>query len=145
MLIEAITSLTNNIGVYDLDNELKRVEININYINSIEKEQNLVIELGEDCRKIQINDSKKFFSEYTSEHFLKVINNKGIFDLDYSQLNKLLQHVSCTFSIEQIKSTKFKDASHINHIVCSLFNVLNILGYKTDRKKDAITSSAHDI
>ncbi|MEG0308353.1 MAG: hypothetical protein RR636_10440 [Clostridium sp.] len=145
LLLDAITSLTDNIGVYDLDSKLSIVRVDISYIKEIEKIQDIAIELGESYRQIQMNDNKVFFKEYRKSHFSKMINNKGIYSLDEAEINKLLLHVSCQYRIEDIKEKKFENTSDINHIVYSLFNMFNILGYKIDKTKDTINSSAHDI
>ncbi|MBW9150988.1 hypothetical protein [Clostridium estertheticum] len=145
MLTKAIISLTDSIGVYELDNELKIVKIDIDYVKDIEDEQNTAIEISEEYRKIQINDKKIFFKEYNTIKFSKFINSTGVFVLDDLELNKLLLHVACSYNIEKIKNTKFRNTSEINHLVYSLFNIFNILGYKIDKKEKTIISSAHDI
>lgn len=146
IFFDKLMELTNNLGVYNIQNKLDLIKyMNIEYI--YEQEQDLIkaIKVAEEGRLIQANDANIFFEKYREDNHLRRINNCKLEDIHSSELQELLTHVICEYDIDYIKHDKVRTYSLLNHLVYSLYDVLNLLGYRKDNKEKTIKSSIHDI
>jgi hypothetical protein len=145
--ISNIIDITNNREVMCYDGKL---EICIEHVYNCEKRtrknMNLVY-AGENLRLVRSNDKKTFYPEYLEEQHIKTINNCNLEELSDELLNRILGTVTSPYCIEDYRNAgeKLNDFEFVGWAVRSLYRMLDILAFYSDKKEKTIRSGTYDI
>lgn len=146
LIIKALSNLTENtIILPEDDKNLFFKEEPIFGLNRIKKFDGST-EALESLKVVSSKDRKIYLKKYdTEEHKQRIANNDAIFDsLSENEFRELiaLSH-SSLFDKSNFKNITSRTTAL--HAIYTLSNILDLLGYKIDKKEKTQKSSLHDI
>lgn len=103
---------------------------------------------AENLKFVHSGDKNAFYMQYIEDVHMKKINNLHIVDFEDEELNSILRGViSSPYNIEELRDSD--DQLNDRRFVCggirSLYEMLDTLGFYSDKKTRTIRSSVYDI
>lgn len=146
-LLNLLKRLTNSIMVYSIDNKLEFVRKNFEYL-SINKDGILsASNISEQNRLLNSKKRDLYFSKYNDKSHTRSINDKGLSGIELDDLQEILTVCSSGYTYDELKKINIYDLTHdeLNHIIYTLYEVLDVIGFNKEKNEKTIRSSAHDI
>lgn len=146
--IESLQHITNNKEVLYYDDEILFCYEDI--IEALKRaKKNMELNEGaENLKLVHSGDKQAFHIQYLKDSHKKQINNLHIVDLNEGELNEILKGViACPYSIDELRNSDYKlnDRNFICTGIRSLYEMLDTLGFYSDKKERTIRSSVYDI
>ena len=146
LIIEALSELTDNTVILpEEDKNLFFKEDPLFGLNRIEKFDGST-EALEELRLVSSKDREIYLKKYnTHEHKLHIANNGDIFNSLAEDEFRELVSLSHSSLYEKSSFKNITSRTTALHAIYTLSNMLDLLGYKVDKKEKTQKSSLHDI
>ena len=144
-----ISNLTNDtIILYDNDQPAFFKESPVYVYNRV-KNTAYATKLVEEYKILESNDGEFLLSKYNSDTYRQTFNSQSptdFFNKFETECDDALDVLNATYCIDDLRtSLEFFEYSQLNDKIHTLFKVMDMLGFKQDRKDRKIRSSRHDI